>query len=657
MDRRSLIFIIAISFTLFFVNTFFQRNNTHQKTEWLAQQEAKERAKEKLVEEETTHKTTPLHTLPLTKLDAKEQFYVLENAYQQLVFSSFGGALAEINLPFKTKKNDLSVVREIEFDRTMVAKHPYNALFPSHGYFTPSTSDDNKNFEWHDRGNLGGYYPLLRRNLIEGTETKYKTIQVEPNYYALNIVSDHPELARFPYEVKEFTDHSITFEATQNFRRITKTYSFDPSDKAGPYCINLEVRIEGESNGLWITTGVPEVEWISGSSVPALKYRITRNHKPEVLNIELPKDVATITSIYPDWICDSNGFLGTILDSLTEIDPGYRVQQISGLKVPSRLIEIDQEYERFKADNLPGYMTLLPLKSKAGVMKFRFFAGPFDGDILNKVDAIYSDAATGYNPDYIACQTMHGWFTFISEPFAKFLLILLKFFHFVTHSWAFSIVLLTICLRVILYPLNTWSTKSMVRMQMIAPEVTAIQEKYKKDPKKAQMEVIALYREKGINPASGCVPLLIQMPFLIGMFDLLKSSFALRGASFIPGWIDDLTAPDVLFSWNYPIFFIGNEFHLLPVLLGLVMFIQQKFFSNSPIDPKMMTDQQRQQKAMGSMMSVVFAIMFYHFPSGLNIYWLSSMLLGMLQQWYTARQMKAKQVMAATSIVTSKRKK
>ena len=93
---------------------------------------------------------------------------------------------------------------------------------------------------------------------------------------------------------------------------------------------------------------------------------------------------------------------------------------------------------------------------------------------------------TGYNPDYIACQTMHGWFTFISEPFAKFLLILMKFFHYFTGSWALSIVLLTVSLRFMLYPLNAWSTKSMVRMQQIAPEVTAIQEKYKKDPKKAQ---------------------------------------------------------------------------------------------------------------------------------------------------------------------------
>jgi YidC/Oxa1 family membrane protein insertase len=555
-----------------------------------------------------------------------------------LVFSNCGAALAEINLPFQTEQNPLSFVKEIEFDRDMVEHHPYNALFPAHPYYTSNKTEDGS-YERHEKGHLGGYYPLLRRDLIH--KDPKQTIKVPPHYYALNIVSEYPELAELIYEVKHFDEKSIVFEAVQSHRRITKTYWFEDNVEA-PYCLNVDIKVEGDSRGLWLTSGVPEVEWISGGPAPALKYRITRQNKPEVANIEFPKDAVTVTSAYPDWICNSNGFLGTIQDALTEIDSGYRVQHVPGTRVPSRLVEIDEEYQVYKAANMPGYMTFLPLKSQGGNMKFRFFAGPFSEDLLTRIDRAYSNPATGYNPDYIACQTPHGWFTFISGPFSQFLLVLMKFFHHWTGSWAFSIILLTICLRLMLYPLNTWSTRSMVRMQQIGPEVAAIQDKYKKDPKQAQLEVLNLYREKGINPASGCLPMLIQMPFLIGMFDLLKSSFALRGASFIPGWIDDLTAPDVLFSWKYPLFFIGNEFHLLPILLGVVMFLQQRFMSTSPTDPKLMTDQQRQQKAMGNMMTVVFIIMFYHFPSGLNIYWLSSMLLGMLQQWYISKQLKNK---------------
>lgn len=573
-----------------------------------------------------------------TAQKSQERFFVLENSYQQLVFSNYGGALLEINLPFTSKEDKESVVKEIEFDREMVADHPYNAYFPAHPYNTPGENPQGP-FQENAQGHLGGYYPLLRRDLI--AKDKRRSVRIPPRLYALNIVSEYPELAELVYEVKQFDKNTITFEATQSHRRITKTYSIASEDKGGPYCIDLTIKIEGDSRGLWLTSGVTEVEWISNAPAPSLKYRITRNNKPYVEQIDLPKDSTTVSSINPDWLSNSNGFFGVILDPLTEINAGLKVETVSGSVAPSRLLEIDPGQDRFNPQNLPGYLTMLPLKNNGGTMNFRIFAGPYSESILNTVDQTYSDPTIGYNPDYIACQSFHGWFAFISEPFAKFLFILMKFFYTLTGSWAISIILLTVALRVMLYPLNAWSTKSMVRMQQIAPEVTAIQEKYKKDPKKAQLEIMNLYRDKGVNPLSGCFPLLIQMPFLIGMFDLLKSTFELRGASFIPGWIDNLASPDVLFSWSTPIFFIGTQFHLLPILLGVVMFFQQRFMSTAPSDPKLMTEQQRQQRTMGTVMTFVFAIMFYHFPSGLNIYWLSSMLLGMLQQWWTQKRMQA----------------
>lgn len=575
-------------------------------------------------------------TLTTTSSDkTAEKYYVIETPYQQLVFSNRGGALAEINLPFQSETNPESVVKEIEFDRQMVEEHPYNARFPSHPYFLPGAKEE------EPKGKLGGYYPLLRRDLIESRERQ--SIKISPRYYAFNIVSEYPEVAELMYEVKQFDQNTIVFESSQNHRRITKTFTIE-TDKKAPYCINLSVKIEGDSRGLWLTTGVPEAEWISGSAAPVLKYRITRNDKSTVENIDLPQESFTVTSVYPDWICNSNGFLGLISNPITKIDPGYKAEFVAGTVVPSRLVELSSDQSRFKAQELPGYNMLLPLKTTGGVMNFRIFAGPFSDSVLKQVDAAYSDPATGYTPDYLSCQSFHGWFAFISEPFAKFLFILMNFFHYITHSWALSIILLTVALRIMMYPLNAWSSKSMIKMQQIAPEVALIQERHKKDPKTAQIEVMNLYRERGVNPVSGCLPMLIQMPFLIGMFDLLKSTFELRGASFIPGWIDDLSAPDVLFRWKTPIFFIGNEFHLLPILLGLVMFAQQRLMSTAPVDPSTMTDQQRQQKAMGTIMAVVFTFMFYNFPSGLNIYWLSSMLLGILQQWWTARQMQKKPV-------------
>ena len=348
-----------------------------------------------------------------TNVSAPEQYFVLENDYQQLVFSNRGGALAEINLPFSTNEDQESVVKEIGFDRSMIEKEPQNAHFPARAY---KTADG----VVHHQGQLGGYYPLLRRDLVQKEpKTSFK---VPPKFYALNLVSDYPEIAELVYEVKEFTPNKIVFVSHQPMRTITKTFTLQ-----NDYILNLDIAVEGDTRGLWLTTGVPEVEWISGGPAPALKYRLTRSGTPDIETIDLPKETLTVSSTVPDWIANSNGFLGIILDPLGQKTDGFRAQFVSGNTLPSRLVEIDEAYQLYPADKMPGYNMLLPLKSSKA--SYRVFAGPFATDILKKVDDTYSDKTVGYNPDYIACQTFHGWFAFISEPFAKFLLILMRFFY------------------------------------------------------------------------------------------------------------------------------------------------------------------------------------------------------------------------------------
>ena len=215
----------------------------------------------------------------------------------------------------------------------------------------------------------------------------------------------------------------------------------------------------------------------------------------------------------------------------------------------------------------------------------------------------------------------------------------MRLFYAVTGSWAVSILLLTIALRILMYPLNAWSIRSIAKSQALAPKIKAIQDRYKKDPKKAHLEMAQVYKEAGVNPLlGGCLPMLLQTPFLFGMFYLLKSSFPLRGAPFILGWIDDLAAPDILFSWGPPLWFIGNEFHLLPILMGLSMYLQQRWTSNLPQDVKQLSDAQKQQKMMGNIMPILFTAMFYNAPSGLNIYFMFSTLLGIAQQWWMTKK-------------------
>jgi YidC/Oxa1 family membrane protein insertase len=570
-----------------------------------------------------------------SSMDTKEQLFVIENDYQQIVFSNIGGAIAEINLPFESKTNTKSIVKEIQYDRVIEKDYTKNASFPLKAYLTV----DQAGQQQKKQPQKGGYYPLLRRDLLsmKGEQTS----NIPHRLYATALISEDLEEDSAVYRVKRFTSNLIEFESMESGRRVTKTYSFPDNNTNAPYCINLTVRVDGDARGLWLTSGVPEVELISKNFTPALKYREQKNNKVSVEKISLPKASSTVSSLSPFWISNGNGFFGIIIDPLSDVGAGFKASMVPGNLAPTRLSLIDSQYDLYPSSKYPGYETLLPLKKSSNSVDFRIYAGPFEDDILKIVDATYAQT-TGINPQYTAAQTFHGFFSFISEPFARFLFLILKVLYSFTHSWGISIILLTIVLRILMYPLNAWSFKSTARMQLLAPKIAKLQAKYKTDPKKLQMETMRFYRENKANPFSGCIPLLIQMPFLFGMFDLLKSTFELRGDTFIPGWINDLAAPDVIFSWDYPIFFIGNSFHFLPILLGAIMFLQQKISSRGKVVE--MTEQQQQQQKMGSIMTIVFTFMFYNFPAGLNLYWISSSLLGILQQWYTNKSVKLEPV-------------
>lgn len=614
MDKRSWFFVIALTVTLFLMNQFFFPVSQPPKVSSAA-----------VLEQQQAPAPLPKKQ---TQTRDGEKFYVLENEFQQFVFSNYGGALAELNLSLHSKENPQSPVRQIGVDRSILTESSENARFP---LFRSETAQGTMT-----EGQLGGYYPLLRRAII-GSQGEVAEA-ISPKLYGLNILAEDGSLDTAVYKMKSLGADFIEFELSQGGRHIVKRFSLPKEGKNAPYCIDLSLRMEGDVKGLWISSGVPEVEIISDSFSPLLKYRIESSGKPKVDQISLPKGVTTLNSSQVNWACNSNGFFGLILNPISEILPGIRAQKIDGIKDPTRLSLIDPENNLYPAKNYPGYTLELPLSAQTTAL--RVYAGPLEDDLLRLIDKTYQNPTTKTNPGFIGALSFQGWFTFISEPFAKFLFVLMQFFHKVTTSWGFSIILLTIALRIMLYPLNAWSIKSTLRMQEIAPKMKEIQDKYKKDPKKAQAEIMALYRDRKVNPLSGCFPMLIQLPFLIGMFDLLKSAFELRGVSFIPGWIDNLTAPDVLFSWGYPLPFFGTNFHFLPIILGFVMWFQQRMSLQKTKGP--LTEQQQQQKMMGNIMTVVFTILFYHFPSGLNIYWLSSMGLGILQQWMATRKMQLK---------------
>lgn len=591
MDRRTIVFVILMTATFYLVNHFLFPSKTPPVNAVAAME--------------------TIAPVPAALQAKDERFYVIENEYQQLVVSSINGSLAEINLPLESPDNPKSVVKKIWVDDAMQKDHSQVDYFPAGPYQTYLGS--------FDKGELGSYYPLLRRD-------------VAPAYYGLATATGIPDSANTTYSVIRLEKHLIEMEGKTAGVRIRKTYVLPDEACSTPYTFEYTVNVDENPSELYLSTGIPEVEIVSGSSSPTLKYRsINAKQKASIEQISLPKGSTSLTNIRPEWVSNSNGFFAVLIDPQTEMGAGFTASQVPGTAAPTRLAQIDPDQNRFPVEKYPGYDLKVPFGKQEGTYKFRVFAGPLSSNVLDANDATF-------NEGYKGMQSFHGWLSFISEPFAKFLFFLMKIFYATVHSWGFSIILLTIALRAMMYPLNAWSIKSTMKMQKLSPKLAQLQARHKKDPKKAQVEMMALYKSHGVNPLGGCFPLLIQMPFLIGMFDLLKSTFELRGVPFIPGWINNLTAPDIIFSWSTPIWFIGNSFHLLPILLGVVMFWQQRMSSVVPKDPKLMTDQQKQQRMMGNIMVIVFTVLFYHFPSGLNIYWLSSMLLAILQQWWMTKK-------------------
>ncbi|EPP38448.1 membrane protein insertase YidC [Chlamydia avium] len=561
-----------------------------------------------------------------------DQYFVLSNDYIQLVVSRESGSIEGINLPFASKDNK-SIVNEIGFDRDLVSQDPAESSFP--GF--PALGANN-----HEVVNeVGGYYPLLRRGIL--SDPKKRTPDC---YHALNLVSGRELTSPLASGFRVINFNHTTLELESLDSLVRKKYKLFNNQ---PYAFELEVSLDRAIEDVWVTSGIPEVEIMSSAFTPTIKYRVVKKDKGQLDKVKLPKPKNPLTirsGVYPQWIINSNGYFGIILSPLTDIPAGYASAYVPGNIVPTRLSLLSPKNQAYPVSKYPGYETLLPLPKEIGFHRFLVYAGPLAESTLSALDQAYTNTR-GDSPNYLECITFRGLFAFITEPFAALLFIIMKFFRMITGSWGISIILLTVFLKLLLYPLNAWSIRSMRRMQKLSPYIQEIQQKYKKEPKRAQMEIMSLYKTNKVNPITGCVPLLIQLPFLIAMFDLLKSSFLLRGATFIPGWIDNLTAPDILFSWKTPIWFFGNEFHLLPILLGIVMFAQQKV-SVSKKGP--MTDQQRQQAAMGTMMAVLFTLMFYNFPSGLNIYWLSSMLLGIVQQWVTNRILDSKHLKNEVSV-------
>jgi YidC/Oxa1 family membrane protein insertase len=216
-----------------------------------------------------------------------------------------------------------------------------------------------------------------------------------------------------------------------------------------------------------------------------------------------------------------------------------------------------------------------------------------------------------------------GWFWFVAKP----LLVALLWIERVVGNYGWAIVLLTIAVRLAFYPVNKKQIEAMKGMQAIQPEVKKLQERYADDREKMNVEMMELYRRHKVNPLAGCLPMLVQLPVFIGLYNVLLQSIELRHAPFF-GWIHDLSQPDRLGSLAIP-FVEPAGIPVMTLLMGATMVIQQKM-TPSTMDP--------QQQRIMMIMPVVFTVMFVNFPAGLVLYWLSNNVLSIGQQALSDRQ-------------------
>jgi YidC/Oxa1 family membrane protein insertase len=200
-------------------------------------------------------------------------------------------------------------------------------------------------------------------------------------------------------------------------------------------------------------------------------------------------------------------------------------------------------------------------------------------------------------------------------------------------NYGLVIIIISVLTKVLFYRLTHKSFKSMKEMQALQPKIQALKEKYGDDRQKLSQETMKMYKEAGVNPLGGCLPMLLQMPVFIALFNVLRYTIELRRAPFV-GWIDDLSQQDVLFTLPVSLPLIGNAFSLLPILMGVSMFVQTKIGGSLTGSP----GTQSTPKGFNTMLPIVFTFLFYKMPSGLVIYWIINTVLSVAQQYYIHRE-------------------
>lgn len=422
---------------------------------------------------------------------------------------------------------------------------------------------------------------------------------------------------------------SIVFQTTlpELGLTVTKTYTLRKGRDAFGLSLGFDsdtpreiaYRLQGPHGlpieGEWYTSSFREVFF---GKVNGAATEIETHLATEVVSKEREGDPVRITTLPLKYAGVENQYFAVFFEpNPIPSDPEKRVDE----KTVATTVEIPKEEQK---SDITVAMTTRPFTvapNGAVSQAFQVFAGPKTEEALLPYGA--EDLAT----------YRKGWNIWVIGPASTFMAryiitplldkiygltaVIAGLFGFARGSYGIAIILLTITVRMMLFPLSRRQAFSAKKMQDLQPQLAALREKFKDDKEKIGRETMALYRQNGVNPMGGCLLALIQMPIFFGLWQALNSSVALRGASFL--WIDNLAAPDQLFAFPREVPFLGPYFNLLPFLVVGLMLVHMKLFSPPATSP----EQEMSQKMMKYMM-VVMAFFFYRVPSGLGLYFITS---------------------------------
>ncbi|MDR1215351.1 MAG: membrane protein insertase YidC [Treponema sp.] len=414
--------------------------------------------------------------------------------------------------------------------------------------------------------------------------------------------------------IEFYRDFKIANEDGTNTFRLTKRYEFKPNE----YMFDLAIILNGQQNSGFNFSGTAYTLGFGPQIGPKFEkldqryeYRnyytyINGKRKLEKVNAN---GTPTIIGNRPVWAGIAGKYFTFIaLPYPAQYDIAFSAKKEMGVAVASRLFIVRPSLNISQTED-----------------KYRFYLGPKSQEAL----AVYNNGKNAFNltnMDLIKVADTSG----ILAPLETALKWLLMVFYNLIPNYGVAIILLTLLVKIIFFPLTRKGSESTLRMQTLAPKIKEIQEKYKDNTQKMNAEMAEFYKKEGYNPMSGCLPLIIQIPIFFAMYNLFNNHFDLRGAMFIPVWIPDLSLPEAV--WNFP-----DGFYL-PILgwtairaLPFVYVASQLLYGKLTQTPGQ-TNNNMQMKIMLYAMPIVFFFVLYDVPSGLLLYWIMSNVLSLFQQ-------------------------